>query len=337
MDYDSKVAAWYPRLLHYLVTGQYLAWYRWGIDKFLEPGYNPHGLRAGITSLAFDQRQRGVHCRSLFSGTGPRDHVATEKGDCLAQVNYIGHATVLVDIGQLRVLTDPILRDRVLFLQRHGPNPAPGLLGERPPDIVLLSHLHYDHADLPSLRQIPASTTIIAPKGSGKYLARWAGVQVHEVSEGDKVQVADVEITAMPAEHGQAFSIPRPMGTCLSYVMRNRLSVYFAGDTDLFEGMHEVGQQFDLDIALLPVWGYSYRPGTGHLTPLTAAQALRRLNPRIAVPIHWGSFRFMGPDSVWRRANHLSAPPYAFANHASLIAPDTEVRVLHPGEWTTVN
>jgi L-ascorbate metabolism protein UlaG (beta-lactamase superfamily) len=255
----------------------------------------------------------------------------------LAQVNYIGHATVLVDIGQLRVLTDPILRDRVLFLQRHGPNPAPQLLGERPPDIVLLSHLHYDHADLPSLRQIPPSTTIIAPKGSGKYLARWAAVQVHEVAEGDKVQVADVEITALPAEHGQAFSIPRPMGTCLSYVMRNRLSVYFAGDTDLFEGMHELGQEFDLDMALLPVWGYSHRLGTGHLTPLTAAQALRRLKPRVAVPIHWGSFRFMGPDSVWKWADYLSAPPYAFAKHASLIAPETEVRVLHPGEWTTLN
>ena len=100
----------------------------------------------------------------------------------MANVNYIGHATVLVDIGQIRVLTDPILRDRVLFLQRHGRNPAPELLEERPPDIVLLSHLHYDHADLPSLRRLPTTTTVIAPRGSGKYLERWAGVQVHDVS-----------------------------------------------------------------------------------------------------------------------------------------------------------
>lgn len=255
----------------------------------------------------------------------------------MAKVTYIGHATVLVDIGRIRVLTDPLLRNRVLFLQRHGRNPAPELLAERPPDIVLLSHLHYDHADLPSLRRVSPETTIIAPKGSGKYLERWTGIEVHEVVEGDRVQVADVEITALPADHGQSHSIPRPMEACLSYVIQNHLSVYFAGDTDLFDEMHNVGQEFDLDIALLPVWGYSHRVGAGHLTPLTAAQALQRLRPRVAVPIHWGSFRFPGPDTLWRGANHLSFPPYAFADHASHLAPQTEVRVLQPGEWTSVN
>jgi len=255
----------------------------------------------------------------------------------LLRLNYVGHATVLVDIGHIRVLTDPILRDRVLFLQRHGRSLTPALLAERAPDVVLLSHLHYDHADLPSLRQLPSTTTVIAPKGSGRYLERWAGVQVHEVTEGDKVQVADVAFTALPANHGLPISIPRPMDTCLSYVMQNRLSVYFAGDTDLFEGMYAVGQDFALDVALLPVWGYSHRVGTGHLTPLTAAQALKRLRPGVAVPIHWGSFRFMGPHSVWKWVDYLSSPPYAFADHAARLAPQTEVRVLRPGEWTSLS
>jgi L-ascorbate metabolism protein UlaG (beta-lactamase superfamily) len=255
----------------------------------------------------------------------------------LAEVNYIGHATVLIDIGRIRVLTDPVLRDRVFFLQRHGQNPALDLLEERPPDIVLLSHLHYDHADLPSLRRLPSTTTVVAPRGSGKYLARWSGVQVHEVVEGEKLQVADVEISVLPADHGRAMSVPRPMASCLSYVMRNHLSVYFAGDTDLFEGMHEVGEDFDLDLALLPVWGYSHRVGTGHLTPLTAAQALVRLQPRIAVPIHWGSLRFLGPNAMWEGVDYLSAPPQAFAEHSARLAPGTEVRVLQPGEWTSVN
>jgi L-ascorbate metabolism protein UlaG (beta-lactamase superfamily) len=127
------------------------------------------------------------------------------------------------------------------------------------------------------------------------------------------------------------------MSTCISYVMRNRLSVYFAGDTDLFEGMHDVAQEFDLDLALLPVWGYTHRVGPGHLTPLTAAEALRRLRPRLAVPIHWGSLRLAGPQSVWKWVSYLSTPPYAFANHAARLAPETQVRVLRPGEWTSVN
>jgi L-ascorbate metabolism protein UlaG (beta-lactamase superfamily) len=85
------------------------------------------------------------------------------------------------------------------------------------------------------------------------------------------------------------------------------------------------------------VWGYSHRVGTGPLTPLTAARALGRLKPGVAVPIHWGSLRFMGPHSVWKWVDYLSTPPYAFANHAARLAPETEVRVLKPGEWTSVN
>jgi len=255
----------------------------------------------------------------------------------LAQINYIGHATVLVDIGRIRVLTDPILRDRVFFLQRHGRNPAQDLIEERPPDIVLLSHLHYDHADLPSLRRLPSTATVIAPRGSGRYLERWAGVHVHEVREGDRGKAADVEIHVLPAEHGRAYSVPRPMTTCLSYVLQNRLSVFFAGDTDLHPEMHNIGREFRLDLALLPVWGYSHRVGSGHLTPLTAAQALVRLRPHFAVPIHWGTLRYLGPHALWKRADFLNSPPHAFAEYASRLAPATEVRVLQPGSWTTVN
>jgi L-ascorbate metabolism protein UlaG (beta-lactamase superfamily) len=240
-------------------------------------------------------------------------------------------------MGRIRVLTDPILRDRVFFLQRHGQNPARELLEERQPDVVLLTHLHYDHADLPSLRRLPSTTKVICPEGSGKYLTRWAGIQAHEVSEGDHVQVEDVTITALRANHGNSFSVPRPMALCLSYVLQHHHSVYFAGDTDLFQEMYSIGTSFDLDVALLPVWGYSNRVGAGHLTPLTAAQALTRLQPRVAVPIHWGALRYIGPQSLWKRVDYLRNPPYSFLENAAHLAPQTEVRVLQPGEWTTVN
>ncbi len=254
----------------------------------------------------------------------------------MAQISYIGHATVLVDMGGVCLLTDPILRNRVLFLRRHGRNPVPKLLPECPPDVILLSHLHYDHTDLPSLRKLAATTTVIAPKGSGRYLKRWAGVEVQEVVEGDTVRIGDVEIVALPANHANAFSIPRPMSACLSYVMRNQLAFYFAGDTDLFAEMREIGEQFDLDVALLPVWGYSHRLGAGHLTPLTAAQALQRLRPRIAIPIHWGSLRLPGPNLFWDSVPHMSIPPYTFANHAQHLAPTTHVHILQPGEQITI-
>jgi len=248
----------------------------------------------------------------------------------------VGHATVIVDIGQIRVLTDPVLRNRVTFLQRHGHNHAPNLLAERAPDVVLISHLHYDHADLPSLRQLPRNTLLIAPWGSGRHLQRAGVTQIHEMREGDRLQVGDVEIAAVPAAHGHRLGLPGLSTNCLGYTMRNHLSVYFAGDTDLFEAMNDVGRSMDLDLALLPVWGYSHRVGDGHLTPRTAAEALTRLQPRLAVPIHWGSLRFPGPHALWQAAEHLKLPPETFAAHARLLAPQTQVRILQPGEWTTI-
>lgn len=230
-----------------------------------------------------------------------------------------------------------MLRDRVTFLQRHGDNPAPQMLSERPPDVVLISHLHYDHADLASLRMLPRGTPVVAPRGSGLYLARGSGLEICEVRAGDRLRVADVEITAVPAAHGKGLSLPLPATDCLGYAARNRLSVYFAGDTDLFEEMHDVGREFDLDLALLPVWGYGHSLGSGHLNPRTAAEALLRLKPRVAVPIHWGAMRLPGPHALWKSVGYLKRPPRIFAEHASLLSPGTDVRILQPGESTTLN
>jgi L-ascorbate metabolism protein UlaG (beta-lactamase superfamily) len=163
------------------------------------------------------------------------------------------------------------------------------------------------------------------------------GLAVHELAAGESVRLADVEIRAVPAEHGQGGADPRPLHACLGYAMRNRLSVYFAGDTDLFGAMEEIGQEYDLDLALLPVWGFGHRLGPGHLTPLRAAQALQRLRPRVAVPIHWGTLRYPGPHAMWNRADYLNSPPRTFSEHAMRLAPATDVRVLKPGEWTAVH
>ena len=254
----------------------------------------------------------------------------------LTQIHYVGHSTIAIDIGHIRVLTDPLLRDRLFFLQRHGPNPGPGLLADRPPDLVILSHLHYDHADLPSLRRLGRNTPLLAPRGTGRYLARSTGLDVHEIAAGEKVAMADVEITAMPAEHHRSFPSFRPMAASLGYMLRNRLSVYFAGDTGLFEGMSDVGAEFDLDLALLPVWGYGPQVGAGHLTPLTAARALTMLHPRVSVPIHWGALRYAGPHALWQQVDYMHTPPHAFAEYASRLAPETEVRVLQPGQSTAI-
>ena len=104
---------------------------------------------------------------------------------------------------------------------------------------------------------------------------------------------------------------------------RVRSSVYFAGDTDLFDGMAELGP---LDVAVLPVSGWGSKVPAGHLDPRRAAEALRLLRPRIAVPVHWGTFRTPfapRPDD---------RPAVEFARAAAELAPEVDVRVLAIGE-----
>jgi L-ascorbate metabolism protein UlaG (beta-lactamase superfamily) len=102
--------------------------------------------------------------------------------------------------------------------------------------------------------------------------------------------------------------------------------VFFAGDTDLFDEMD--GLVPDLDVALLPIWGWGPTIGPGHLDPARAAQALARLRPRIAVPIHWGTLR---PVFHSAQASFLSEPLDKFLEAAKETAPAVEIRVLEPG------
>ena len=108
----------------------------------------------------------------------------------------------------------------------------------------------------------------------------------------------------------------------LGFVVSGSRRVYFAGDTDLFDGMATLADS--LDVALLPVAGWGSTVGPGHLDPLRAAQALRLLAPRRAVPIHWGT---LSPVTQSTSAD----PPEAFRRHAAELAPEVEVEILEPG------
>ncbi len=108
--------------------------------------------------------------------------------------------------------------------------------------------------------------------------------------------------------------------------------MYFAGDTDVFDGMEALAD--GLDTALIPVWGWGPSLGPGHLDPKAAAGALRLLRPRLAIPIHWGTLFPFALDRLRGKAPLLHDPPHEFASAAAELTPEVEVRVLQPGDAT---
>jgi L-ascorbate metabolism protein UlaG (beta-lactamase superfamily) len=247
------------------------------------------------------------------------------------ELRYVGHGTCLIDVDGVRLATDPVLRRSVLHLRRVVPlelGPA------RTVDTVLISHAHHDHLDLPSLLQLGLQTPVVVPRGVGRLLRRRGFRHVSEVEAGDLIEVGTVTVRATQAIHDGSRRPFVPRADALGYLVEGSVSSYFAGDTDLFPGMAELAS--DLDVALLPVWGWGATLGRGlHLDPARAAEAVRLLRPRIAIPIHWGTFLPVH-RGLRGRPGFVREPPYAFAEAVRRVAPDVEVRVLAPGERTVV-
>ena len=239
-----------------------------------------------------------------------------------ARLTWLGHSTVLVELDGVRLLTDPVLSRRVTYLRRHAPVlQAPGDL-----DAVLVSHAHWDHLDVRTLARLDRSLTVVLPRGAAKLLRRRGFKRVVELDVGEETEVGNVVVRAVPAEHDASRGPLGLKSPALGFVISGSRTIYFAGDTDLFEGMTELAP---VDAALLPVTGWGPRLPPGHLDAHRAAIAASRIRPRLAVPIHWGT---LAP--VWSKPE--DEPPLAFEREVRAVAPEVEVRILPVGGSTAL-
>jgi L-ascorbate metabolism protein UlaG (beta-lactamase superfamily) len=241
------------------------------------------------------------------------------------RLTYVGHATVLLELGGHRLLTDPFLRSRLLHLHRVGVRVDPAVAEDL--DAILISHAHLDHLDARSLRRISRDVPTILPVGAARLVRRLGRVSVTELAPGEAVEVGSLRVRAVPADHDGR---RRPFGLradAVGYLIEGDPRTYFAGDTGLFDGMRELAGE--VDVALLPVWGWGPTPGPGHLGPREAAQALAILRARVAVPIHWGTLFPWGFGGI--RGDGLWRPPRAFRDEAARLAPQADVRIVEPG------
>lgn len=240
------------------------------------------------------------------------------------RLTFLGHSTVLIEMAGTRLITDPVMGHVLLSLRRHVAHLSSSSFADV--NAVFISHGHFDHLDLPSLRALRGRPDLIVPAGLG-HVVQGAGLgPVHEVRVGDRLSVGGVEIEVVPAAHGGRRS-PWAAADAIGCLISASSSIYFAGDTDLFPEMAALAGR--VDVALLPVGGWGPRLSRGHLDPRRAAQAAALIRPAVAVPIHWGTLSLVGLHRFM--GTRFDAPGQAFADAVARYAPDVRVRVLAPG------
>jgi L-ascorbate metabolism protein UlaG (beta-lactamase superfamily) len=232
-------------------------------------------------------------------------------------LTWLGHSCAVIQLDGHLIVTDPVFRDRIVHLRRKAPVDSAVL------DVILVSHSHHDHLDLPSLDRLDLGAQVLVPTGAGGLLRRRGFRFVREVVPGDEVGIGSLRVRVTHAEHASGFRMGTGKTHPVGYVIAGTQTVYFAGDTDLFPGMGSLGR---VDVALLPIAGWGPRLPAGHLDPARAVEALELIEPRLAIPIHWGTY------APWRPPRGDDKPAKAFAELAATVVPAVDVRVLRPGQ-----
>ncbi|MFI8347014.1 MBL fold metallo-hydrolase [Streptomyces sp. NPDC085596] len=220
------------------------------------------------------------------------------------RVTWLGHSSVLVEIDGHRVLFDPVWGERCSPFPFAGPkrlHPVPlPLAALGPVDVVVISHDHYDHLDLPTIKALAGTDTLFAvPLGVGAHLEHW-GVspdRLRELDWHESTEVGGVTLTATPARHFCGRGLRNTQHTLWAswVVAGEQHRVYHSGDTGYFDGFKDIGAAHGpFDVTMIQIGAYSpYWPDI-HMTPEEGVRAhldLQSGTPHgVLLPIHWGTF-----------------------------------------------
>jgi L-ascorbate metabolism protein UlaG (beta-lactamase superfamily) len=207
------------------------------------------------------------------------------------RITWLGHASWLVQGAGTSLLIDPALGPRISGVIPR--NAGPGLtIAQLPPiQAALVSHNHYDHLDLPTLRAVGAP--VVAGVGTRPILR---GLPCTELGWWDRLRVGGLEVSFVPSQHWSRRGLADVNEALWGgfVVEGGGVRVYHAGDTAYFEGFQEIGRRFQgIDAALLPIGAYDpewfMRPQ--HMNPEDAVQAFVDLGAGALVAMHWGTFK----------------------------------------------
>jgi N-acyl-phosphatidylethanolamine-hydrolysing phospholipase D len=304
-----------------------------------------HGFRNLDPAYSYPLLSRAIrllrHSFDSWPDRGkPLTLVANDGGELRANgqaptVTWIGHATLLVQLHGINILTDPIWSERASPLSFAGPRRLvePGLRFESLPPIhaVLISHDHYDHLDLPTVERLARehNPTFFVPLGLKDWLARHGIANVVELDWWQSRELRDLTFVCTPAQHSSGRGLNdqnlRLWSSWAVIAPDHRL--FFAGDTGYVPSMREIGRRYGpFDVAAIPIGGYSAHDGRhpNHVNPEEALQLFEDVGGRLMVPIHWGTFEM--------NREPFREPPDRLLTEALRRGIEERVAMLTPGQ-----
>jgi L-ascorbate metabolism protein UlaG (beta-lactamase superfamily) len=275
-------------------------------ERFSLPGHANVGDRSFADLIRWQVTREAAPWPDSVPVTPALPAARVEGGALVATM--VGHATVLVQTRGLNILTDPIWAERASPVGFAGPRrvTAPGIDFAKLPkiDLVVVSHGHWDHLDVPTLKALwdRDRPLILVPLGHGRMLAE-AGIEARELDWGEQATVGDVTAVAEPVYHWTSRWFAdrnRALWAGWSLLTPEGL-IYFAGDTGYGDGaaFRAVRRNGPVRLALLPVGAYEPRwfMAEQHMNPAEAVQAMADLGAAQALGLHWGTFQLT--DEGW--------------------------------------
>jgi L-ascorbate metabolism protein UlaG (beta-lactamase superfamily) len=243
---------------------------------------------------------------------------------------WLGHASWLVQLAGVSLLIDPVLGDSIVGVQKRNGRPPLGAGALPPIDAQLVSHNHYDHMDMSSLRAVGAP--VIVGLDNGRHFG--GRLAVTELGWWDSATVGGVRVTFVPSQHWSRRGLADQNRSLWGgfVIQAGGHAIYHSGDTAYFDGFAEIGRRFPkLDAALLPIGAYDpeWFMSKQHMNPREALDAFRDLGARSVVAMHWGTFKLTDEP--------LDEPPRLFREEARARGlDDAAARLAAVGETITL-
>lgn len=249
-------------------------------------------------------------------------------------VTWIGHSSFFLRLAERSILLDPVYSDYCapFPIRRLKRRVAPGLPFESVahPDLVLITHNHYDHLDLSTIQRLAAETQFIVPQGLAKWFLKRGRRNVRELTWWASTDIEGLRITSVPAQHFSSRTLWDRNQTlwCGWVIESGNETVYYVGDSGYCATFREIGRRFGpMDLSLIPIGAYAPRwfMQPAHINPGEAVQVHQDVRSKFSIACHWGTFCLTDEP--------MDEPPKLLAQSlaAARISPET-FRILAIGE-----